>query len=331
MERVDHPLRIDEDELVPDNRDNPPSTLAEATFNSMEEMTELIGSMGWPGEFHQLNKGLVTSRWRWLNLGASSLTSHRMDKRIHAPLTVPKGCVALLIMPPPDFILVDGLELGSDMAFVMDANSKVNFVTPEKTNCTTLVVPECDFKASVQALFPRFRMRTSGGLTRILQCPSSGWSALQGEMTNLLQNGSMSPEDISHLLCRFFDMVVEEPEKRQREACLGKRPTGSVARRAQEYIEDHYHRTIRMEDLCRCSGVSMRTLQRSFSEYFQVSPFEYIKARRLNAARQALVAADSSRDRVTRIAVDNGFTHLGRFSVDYREHFDELPRETLAG
>ena len=74
----------------------------------------------------------------------------------------------------------------------------------------------------------------------------------------------------------------------------------------------------------------MRSLQRSFSEYFQVSPFEYIKARRLNAARQALVAGDSSRDSVSQIAGENGFTHLGRFSVDYREHFDESPKETLA-
>ena len=85
-----------------------------------------------------------------------------------------------------------------------------------------------------------------------------------------------------------------------------------------------------MEDLCRYTDVSLRTLQRSFLVYFQVSPFEYITARRLNAARQALVASDSSRDRVNRIAVDNGFTHLGRFSVGYRKHFGESPKETLA-
>jgi len=313
------------------NRYNPPSTLVDASFHSMEEVTELTDSMGWPGEFHQLSKGRVTSRWRSLTLGGFSLISHRMDKRIHARLTAPRGCVALAVTPPPHFMLVDGLELGNDKALVMDANSEVDFVSAGKTACTTLVLPESDFKASGQALFPRFRMRTSGALTRILQCPSSGWSALQGEMTNLLRNGSMSPEDLSHLLCRFFDLMVEEPEERQREACLGNRSTSSIARRAQKYIEDHYSDTIRMEDLCRCTGVSMSTIQRSFSEYFQVSPFEYIRARRLNAARQALVASDYSHGRVTRIAVENGFTHLGRFSVDYREQFDELPKETLAG
>jgi len=313
------------------NHSSPPSTLVDASFHSMEEVTELTDLMDWPGEFHQLSKGLVTSRWRSLSLGDYSLISHRMDKRFHARLTAPRGCVALAVTPPPHFMLVDGLELGNDKALVMDANSEVDFVSAGKTACTTLVLPESDFKASGQALFPRFRMRTSGELTRILQCPSSGWSALQGEMTNLLRNGSVSPEDLSHLLSRFFDLMVEEPEERQREACLGNRSTGSVARRAREYIEDHYDSTIRMEDLCRCTGVSIRTLQRSFSEYFQMSPFDYIKARRLNSARQALVAGEASLGgSVTRIAVENGFTHLGRFSVGYREHFDELPRETLA-
>jgi len=316
---------------VPGNRYNPPSTVVDASFHSMEAVTELTDSMGWPGEFHQLSKGLVTSRWRSLNLGGFSLISHRMDKRIHARLSAPRGCVALAIMPPPDFMLVDGLEFGNDKALVMDANSEVDFVSPGKTACNTLVLPECDFKASGQALFPRLPMPTSAGLTGILQCPSSGWSALHGEMRHLLRNGGASPEDLSHLLSRFLELMAEEPEKRQREVCLGNMSTSWVARRAQEYIEDHYRRTIRMEDLCRYTGVSMRTLQRAFCGYFQVSPFEYIKARRLNAARQALVAGDSSRDRVTRIAVENGFTHLGRFSVDYREHFDESPKETLAG
>ncbi len=173
-------------------------------------------------------------------------------------------------------------------------------------------------------------MPTNGELTGVSPCSPAGWSALHGEVTELLRNGSVSPEDFSHLLSRFLDLMAGEPEKRQREVSLGNRSTGRVARRAQEYIEDHYPHTIRMEDLCRCIGVSLRTLQRSFSDYFQMTPFEYITARRLNAARQALVAGDSSRDRVTQIAMDNGFTHLGRFSVGYREHFDESPKETLA-
>jgi len=85
-----------------------------------------------------------------------------------------------------------------------------------------------------------------------------------------------------------------------------------------------------MEDLCHYTGVSLRTLQRSFVEYFQASPSEFIRARRLNAVRQGLLAAASPHHTVTHIANNSGFTHLGRFSVNYRKHFGESPRETLA-
>ena len=311
------------------NHYNPPSALKSSTFHSMEELNELSRAIGRRGEYHQLGRGRVVSRWRSLHLEQFALTSHRLDKRVHARLSPPKGCVVLAIMPPSHSMLVDGVEFGNDEVLVVDANSEMDLVTPGKFACDTLILPECVFEETGQALFPEFRMHMSGGLTRSLQCPSSLWSALHGEMRNLLRNGSMSSEDVSRLLSRFLELMSGEPKKPQREVSFNTRRAGSVARRAREYIEEHYSLTIRMEDLCRYTGVSISTIQRSFSEYFQMSPFEYIKARRLNAARQALVAGDSSRNSVTQIAIENGFTHLGRFSNDYHEHFNELPRQTI--
>ena len=43
-----------------------------------------------------------------------------------------------------------------------------------------------------------------------------------------------------------------------------------------------------------------------------------------------LRAADPSVHSVIDIALENGFPHLGRFSVDYRLHFNESPSETLS-
>ena len=84
-----------------------------------------------------------------------------------------------------------------------------------------------------------------------------------------------------------------------------------------------------MEDLCRVTGVGVRTLQRSFREYFDLSISEYLKTVRLGAAHRELAAPPPS-DSVTRIAQRNGFRHLGRFSVEFRARFGEPPRATLA-
>jgi len=84
-----------------------------------------------------------------------------------------------------------------------------------------------------------------------------------------------------------------------------------------------------MEDLSRVTGVSIRTLQRCFLEYFQLSVSQYIKAARFNLARRRLLEANRSETTVTDIAMKSGFSHLGRFSVEYHEQFDQRPSETL--
>ena len=306
-------------------RSSPRSNLVAANFHSMEEVTEVARVAGWQGQYHQLGKGPVTSRWRSLHLGQSSLISHHLDNRVHARLTPPSGHVALAIVPPPYHLLVEGAVFGNNVVLVTDAET--DFVVPGEAHCDTLVLPKRLFEESSRALFPS--LSTNGDQARLMPFPHSGWSTLQAEIRNLLLDRSVTAEDISHLLCRFFDLMAVENGKTVGDACFGNRSTSRIAGLAEEYIEDHYRDTIRMEDLCRYTCVSLRTLQRAFVLYFQVSPCDYIKARRLNAARLALVAADSSCGQVTRIAVDNGYTHLGRFSVDYRKHFGESPRETL--
>ena len=310
------------------NDSNPKSGLARSTYHSIEEVNEVVQTAGWAGEFRQLGRGRVTSRWRSQHLGRSTLTSHHINNRIHVCQTPPRGCVALGIVLPPYSLLVDGVEVGNHEAFLLHADSRADIVVPGESACETLAVPQSVFESSARALFPRMQM--NGPPVRVFQCAPSGWSALRRNRSGLLRDGQMSLEDVSNLLTRFLELMAGDPENSPREQALGKGSARRVARRAQEYIEEHYRDTILMEDICRYTGVSLRTLQRSFSFYFQVSPCNYIKARRLNAARQALVAADSSRGQVARIAVANGCTHLGRFSVNYREHFGESPRETLA-
>ena len=61
-----------------------------------------------------------------------------------------------------------------------------------------------------------------------------------------------------------------------------------------------------------------------------MTPQQYVKARRLNAVRRSLLDSDCEQGiRVTDVALDHGFSHLGRFSGEYRRYFGESPRETL--
>jgi AraC-like DNA-binding protein len=102
-----------------------------------------------------------------------------------------------------------------------------------------------------------------------------------------------------------------------------------VAKRTQAYLETNYAEKIGIDNLCRESGVGVRTLQRCFRKYFSTSISEYLKAIRLDATRRSLMNADLKKDSVTTLAIQHGFTHLGRFSKQFYEKYGVLPKEVL--
>ena len=89
------------------------------------------------------------------------------------------------------------------------------------------------------------------------------------------------------------------------------------------------HDAISVSDVYKYSAVSWRTLDRAFKERFDVTPKQYIVAARMVSVRRSLVTAPQG-TKVTDVANDWGFWHLGRFSSDYKRMFGELPSDTLA-
>ena len=102
-----------------------------------------------------------------------------------------------------------------------------------------------------------------------------------------------------------------------------------MAEQSKAFIDGHFREPVRMEDLRHATGVSVRTLQRCFKQYFGVTTTRYLRAVRLDAAYRDLIEAHPTRDSVTKIALRNGCSHLGRFSSEFRKRFGQLPREVL--
>ena len=111
---------------------------------------------------------------------------------------------------------------------------------------------------------------------------------------------------------------------------LAARNRWRCVRAVRDYVEGHLGEALGLETLCRVSGVSERTLSTAFREVIGVSPQQFIKARRLGAARHALVGARRTDMSVKSVALALGFWHLGYFARDYKAHFGESPSETLA-
>ena len=105
-------------------------------------------------------------------------------------------------------------------------------------------------------------------------------------------------------------------------------PTPSPSRRAPDLLMDRLHEPWSVDRLASALGLSTRTLHRVVRREFGVSPMLLLRKARLAQARAELDAPGPGAT-VTTVALDCGFTHLGRFAQEYARQFGEPPSETL--
>jgi transcriptional regulator GlxA family with amidase domain len=102
-----------------------------------------------------------------------------------------------------------------------------------------------------------------------------------------------------------------------------------IAGRFEAAIRENLGQFIGVAELCRIVGVERRTLARAFQEIHGTTPSRYLRATRLNLAREALLVPGAECKTVTEIATRFGFRELGRFAAAYRAVFGESPSETM--
>lgn len=98
-------------------------------------------------------------------------------------------------------------------------------------------------------------------------------------------------------------------------------------RRAIAFIHENAHDNIGLYDIACAAGVHHRTLQTAFRESLDMTPIQFLRDVRLDKARFHLLRRQN-RASVSEIAYDCGYSHLGRFSRDFRARFGHAPSET---
>lgn len=95
-------------------------------------------------------------------------------------------------------------------------------------------------------------------------------------------------------------------------------------RRAVEFARTHANAPITLADMAAAADVSVRALQTNFRRFYNETPMEHLRRLRLEGARNDIKNAPPLAT-IAEIASRWGFTHLGRFSLQYKEAFGTLP------
>lgn len=101
-----------------------------------------------------------------------------------------------------------------------------------------------------------------------------------------------------------------------------------ACRRLLEFIQKNIQQKIEISDLEYASGLSKKKLNTIFKKYLKCSPNAYIRHYRLKCIYNE-ISQSSYKINITEIAYKWGVTHLGRFSIEYKEAFGEKSSETL--
>lgn len=102
-----------------------------------------------------------------------------------------------------------------------------------------------------------------------------------------------------------------------------------VMARFEELIRTHPESNLGMTRISTALGVSQRFLRKCCEDHLGMSPAAYVSLHRMQMANHALRQASPQTARVADIADRLGFRNVARFSVAYRNLYDEMPCETL--
>lgn len=300
-------------------------------FTSAEQTEAVFKSHGVHQPMRQLARGRYRADLAVRSTEQADLFADRYNVACSIYLEPPAGAVALLFFRSAGGrFLASGESVANDKLVVMPRGSGSDLVTPDLFGSDAMTVPEARFIELTELLCATPKSVRPERVA-VIQGDTGQLQALRRTLLELLAHPELdrNQERVSNLLAATIDWMGRysgfwRPER------LANGARSRFARLAREFIEEHYREAVRLEDLCRASGVGVRTLQRCFREYFDLTITEYLKTVRLDAAHRELAAADPVRESVSSIAVQHGFSHLGRFSVEFRERFAESPRETLA-
>lgn len=304
-----------------------------------DEAAAVIGRLACPNRIYPLQEGDLDARLDLLRLGSSTagLLSYGVDARqrttvteqFHVNLPIRGRAVSRMGRH-----LIGETKPGQAALFMPDHPADITWLDRCAQLC--LIVPPATLEGSLERLLGRAlsaplafesRMSFAGGLGR------SWRQTVEVVVSELSSEGGL----LAHSgVARQLEMLVVDGlllgQQHNYTDALDRgrwRPSNRSIARAVELLEETPERPWSTTSLAQEVHLSVRTLQEGFAQHVGMPPMRYLKRVRLRRAHYLLDTADPAITTVAAVASRFGFSHLGRFSMAYREMHGESPSATL--
>lgn len=164
---------------------------------------------------------------------------------------------------------------------------------------------------------PRFGAMAQQHLIEILASLEKAQAALSAEASDFWMRSIV--EAFAATVLQALPPVREHPT----------RSYPKLVREVEHYIDERPHRPVHISEICSELNVSRRALHRAFDDVLGIGPVAFFRRKRLHAVYSALREGRGQSLSVTDVAMEYGFSELGRFARAYRSLFGETPSQSL--
>ena len=294
---------------------------------------------GWGLDWVQLDWGPLQARFQQVETSSALVSRFRFSRKFHQTGTIPPGMRTFgMIAPRSPDIEWRGKEGTPRHLIVFPSDDEFDFISHPGFHGDTLSVPEqrlrqvadtlglpdpLDGLVKGQALYHADPRRIDGFRRRLTELHTLGdrfdRSGLDASVIADVEFSAIAALVATLASGIGADHRIPEPGLRAR-----------ALRLAVKYIDDHAAEPPTVEQICRASGASWRTLDYAFRDQFDLTPKQYLQTVRLQRVRRDLLRESPDRS-ISDIAASWGFWHMGQFAAVYRGQFGELPSETVRG
>ncbi|WP_263264724.1 helix-turn-helix domain-containing protein [Pseudomonas sp. RIT-PI-S] len=276
-------------------------------------------STGWHLHYAQMSAGQFKGRLIEAELGGVQVYEEHMNTRIEQYYKAPGDA------------LVFSFDMADASLYLLDASTQNLWITPENYREIAVVVRQDQLRA--RQLNRTFEDLLLTPLKSAHGALFMRWlSAMLGHIAQAADESPAAGELLAEQLIDDCLFVLEQSAQAQHASTIHRvRNNRRIVQRVFDLVSAHPTEHFSAVQLADTADASFQQLRLAFAECVGMPPTTWLRMRRLNLARQALLTALPGETTVAEVAMGYSFWHLGRFAQAYRALFLECPGKTLAG
>lgn len=315
-----------------------PTTIQRWQSQDIDEQSSLLP--GWEQEYRQLSCGKFLGTVSTVHGPRITIVGEQTNQALHQRVTPPEDSLVFgLVLNRDNALQVDRRSVSTSSLIVLEGGKQYDFRTDGSTELLGIAMESSLFKNRDGGIHSVVEQALAQNVVPMAQGATMMLRHFWLMLSQILQNETTWPASmpmslladtaLNNLLLALNMSAMQETPPQPLSADRQAR----VVRQAIRYMQDRLDQEFSIADVCAATHVSQRTLQYHFENCLEMSPQQYLKVMRLNAARSLLRSHAGGRSKyppnIAEIAAQCGYDHPSRFAGDYKRQFGVLPSETL--